>query len=71
MSKEYTEGYKACLREFDAYLHNSMKRHGGCVTPGQAWDVMNDVAYFTHQQALRLHRAQQESTPVVFILGGM
>lgn len=67
---DYTEGYKQCMSDFEHEFSRSMKANGGCKTTQQAWQVVNDLAYWTHKQALHIkqmvHEPQEEAIYMVF-----
>lgn len=51
---EYTEGYAQCMKDFEEYLNESILRNGGAVTGIQAFNVMSEIALWTHHQVLKI-----------------
>lgn len=60
LTEEYLEGYETCKKEFEQYLHQSMKNNGGVVNGRQAFQVIDDVAMFLHVKNLQIRQAKEQ-----------
>lgn len=48
MSKSYTDGYTASIQDIEDFINHSIQQHGGCITPTQAVNVLNDTIRHLH-----------------------
>lgn len=66
-TKEYQAGYEQCMKDVEENLAESIERYNGCKTPNDAWQVVNAIAYFTHEQHIKIREAKNTHDILVFV----
>lgn len=57
-TEDFIKGYKACKKDFESFIHESMVRNGGVTNGSQAIHVLDDLALYLH--TLNVHIIQME-----------
>lgn len=68
---EYVKGYERALDEFEMFLDHAIRFHGGVTTYEEAWKVLNDIIYLTHQKERRLRELEREDDIIEDFTGGI